>query len=74
MTKYEKAYARCSNCVKLEKCADALCGLIWSTHIQIPEDINCEHFPELGEAIKEYVQGKIHELYMKEMNKENNNV
>ena len=74
MIKYEKAYARCSNCVKLEKCADAIEGLIWIDHIQTPEDINCEHFPELGEAIKEYVQGKIYELYMKEVNKETNNV
>lgn len=74
MTKYEKAFARCRNCVKLEKCADALEGFIWVTHIPIPEDINCEHFHELGEAMKEYVQDKIHELYMKEMNKENYNV
>lgn len=70
MTKYEKAYARCNNCVKIEKCADALGSLIWTTHIPIPEDIDCEYFPELGEAIKEHVQDKIHELRMKNINKE----
>jgi hypothetical protein len=67
MTKYEEAYARCSNCAKLEKCAKALCDLIWRTHIPTPKVINCEYFPELGEAIKEYVQVRIHETLIKSM-------
>lgn len=70
MTNYKEVWSRCEHCPQLDKCADALDNVIWTTHIPIPEGINCEHFPELGEAIKEYVQGKIYELFMKEM--ENN--
>jgi hypothetical protein len=71
MTKYEEAYARCSNCTKFEKCAEALCDFIWRTHIPTPKVINCEYFPELGEAIKEYVKVRIHETLIKSMEENN---
>jgi hypothetical protein len=62
----EEVYAHCGNCVKLDMCADALSDVIWTTHIS-SKVVNCEYFPELGGAIKEYIQGRIHERLMKSM-------
>ena len=58
----EEIYARCNNCENIDKCAEALGGVIWTTHISIPKDINCEYFPELGEAIKEYVHKSMYDM------------
>ena len=71
MTNYKEIIAQCMYCPGLERCSVKLEDTVLMPNMQVPEDINCEYFPKLCIAIKEYVQNEILKEFTKYINKEN---
>ena len=68
MTDYNEIFSYCKTCHNIDKCEEALGDINWfSDTLTTKKEINCEQFPKLSAAIKEFLYDRVDEVFMKDI-------